>query len=555
MLFLPTQYGEDPDKKYGQDLSALGNKVKERATFCVIGIDDKGNVLGKEEGWARGNEQTISNQVNQWLDPCQTCRNITCHDTGRGWIVILSLANPGAVVKWDAVAYKAAGTTSARMVPEEIMELTVQLPGLSDKSAQPWSGAIDSGLAKAFLERVARKCPEFASDYSSQEKIDRGLSQLGIANKHAAHVLFGPCNYRVVFYDGNEAPVENRTRQGLFSLLVEDRFILEIQAWTKKQLASQDDPLPTLAIREALANAIAHASYMERDGELIIEVFQDRLVISNLSFPASRYFANRWFSRHHNTINRLLMEALRLAGFVDELGRGKGLIFSESIKQGKRPPQVFLENAGQYDRWRLVLQGGTKDQKLLRLLQRLSTRYDDRKTHIGAALVLWSGQPVTEIRKYVDGESQQAFIEVLSDMRGPIFYYEKEDRIILRRWAATLMSEGKDSKKFTLPEEENLLTFVRDLQTKHGGGYITPTRLRELGDMGHTKSEQSLASAMLKKWLADGEIERVKKGTYRFLDKTAPKIDLAELLALRLFKNDEGAGQSSDSSNVVEEGL
>ena len=53
------------------------------------------------------------------------------------------------------------------------------------------------------------------------------------------------------------------------------------------------------------------------------------------------------------TINGLLMEVLRVAGHVDELGRGKNLIFSDSIKNGKRSPEVILERAGRYDRWKL----------------------------------------------------------------------------------------------------------------------------------------------------------------------------------------------------------
>ena len=94
----------------------------------------------------------------------------------------------------------------------------------------------------------------------------------------------------------------------------------------------------------------------------------------------------------------------------------------------------------------------------------------------------------------------------------------------------------------------------RDLQTKYGGGYITPTQLRELGAMSHTKSEQSLASSMLKRWLASGEIEKVKKGTYRFVDKTTPQINLAEVLALRLFRKDEESGQSIAPPKAAEEG-
>ena len=39
------------------------------------------------------------------------------------------------------------------------------------------------------------------------------------------------------------------------------------------------------------------------------------------------------------------MEALRLAGFVDELVREK-IDFAESLRNGKKPPEVVLEGGG-----------------------------------------------------------------------------------------------------------------------------------------------------------------------------------------------------------------
>ena len=416
------------------------------------------------------------------------------------------------------------------------MELTMRLPGLTDRTAQPWTGTLDEALAKGYLGRV----PGFDTNLSTGEDIARNLGRLGIHGKEAAHILFGECSYRVVFYDAQEKPAGNHVRRGLFSLLLGDSFIDEVQTWTKTQLVANDDPYSKTALKEALANAIAHAAYTERDGDLILEVYHDRIVISNLSFPAASYFANKWFSRHHNTVNRLLMESLRLAGFVDEVGRGKGLIFSESIKGGKRPPQVFLEGAGQYNRWRLVLHGGSKDKRVLRLLERLRTHYnDDNKAQIATALVLWSGQPVGDIRKYIDGESLSAFVEVLQDLRGPVFYYEKEDRLYLRRWATVVMGEGQDSKSLTLPEEENLLRFARDFCGKFHRDYITPAQLRDLAGMGNTRSEQTLASTLLSKWLTDGEVERVRHGTYRFKARQIPFVNLADVLAGRLAKPKE----------------
>jgi hypothetical protein len=229
------------------------------------------------------------------------------------------------------------------------------------------------------------------------------------------------------------------------------------------------------------------------------------------------------------------MEALRVAGHVDELGRGKHLIFAESIKMGKRPPLVVIERAGRYDRWKLTLYGGTQDSTLLRLLDRCRSIYrDEQKALIALALVLWRDRPVSEIRNFIDGDFSRQFAQVLAGLEGPIFYYREGDRITLRRWAAILLGEGKNSKAFAPAEERNLREFAYDIRTKYHDGFITPRDLRQLAAMADTPSERVLSSAVLTKWHNQGIVKRIKRGHYRFVPKRVEPTwtfqDLLELL-------------------------
>ena len=335
--------------------------------------------------------------------------------------------------------------------------------------------------------------------------------------------MFGSCTYRVVFYDSKGFPIKNETFSGLFKIL-DGSFINDIQEWTADQLKTRTKPYPNLALKEVLANCVAHAAYIERSGDVILEIFPDRLCVSNLCMRESAFFANKWFSRAHNSVNRSLMETLRLAGFVDELGRGKNLIFAESLRHGKHPPQVIIEKGGRYDRWKLFLYGSPQDKDQLRLLHRLKQIYpDEQKALIANALVLWRGRSVTDIKQYVDGESTNLFADLLTDLNGPIFYDRKPDRIVLRRWVEVLLGEGKDSKQLSAAEEENLLEFARKLKLEYNRGYITPKELRELAGMGHTSSEKVLSSNLLKKWCDKGEIIKEKRGLYCFRQ---PKVQL-----------------------------
>lgn len=459
------------DQKNGEKISGLGNRIENGVSWLVVGIEDNGSFAGHDEPRIIKEEEKVSQHINQYLDPVQACSEVKAFEISGKWILVIKVVNPGAVVRWNHTAYKKAGTTIVAMRPDEEMELTITLPGLTDFSRQSWNGSVDEGLVGSFLRRLQTK----RADFALSNNADEVLSAIRIRNTNTARILFGDYQYRVVFYDSNESPVSNITKTGLYGLL-EDNFVLEIQKWGADSVGQSMKltSFPEHAMKESLANAVAHAAYFERNGEIIIEVFKNRVAISNLCLPEIGYFANKWFSRSHKTVNGLLMETLRLVGMVDELGRGKNLIFADSIKKGKMAPYVSLERAGRFDRWRLYLYGGVPNNIHLRLFKRLKEIYhSENKALIAQALILWNKQPVTQIRNYIDSESVPLFAEVLRDLDGPIFFYEKEDKIVLQRWVRILLEEGKDSKSFTAAEEEQFYKYAYDMQSKYHGFLLT----------------------------------------------------------------------------------
>jgi hypothetical protein len=522
------------DQRHGEKISGLGNRVENKVSWMAIGIEDDGRFAGHDEQRIIKEEEKVSQHINNCLDPVQACFAVKTFEVSGNWILVIKIVNPGAVVRWNHTAYKKAGTTIVAMRPDEEMELTIKLPGLTDFSRQSWEGPVDLGLVDSFMNRLRTKRADFLDSNAPVTNADEILSAIRINNTNTSRILFGDYQYRVVFYDGNESPITNVTRNGLYGLLKDD-FVSEIQNW------GADFPGPSMkynsfpehALKEALANAVAHAAYFERNGEIIIEVFKNRVVISNLCLPEIGYFANKWFSRSHKTVNGLLMETLRLAGIVDELGRGKSLIFADSIKKGKRPPYVSLERAGRFDRWRLCLYGGAPSNIQLRLFKRIKEIYhSDNKALIAHALILWNKQSVSQIKSYIDSESVPLFAEVLRDLDGPIFFYEKEDRIVLQRWVRVLLEEGKDSKSFTAAEEEQFYKFAYDMQSRYHDFLLTTKEFRKLANMGDTKSEIVLSSTLLKKWVSEDKVEKVRKGVYKFRDTTPKAVQLNRLLDL-----------------------
>jgi len=506
---------ESWDKKYGKDISALGNKLDKKCCWLIIGVRDNGELLGLAEQKARQIEQILSQQINEYLDPVQACKQISCCEVDGNWIVVSRIENPGDVVYWDSYAYIASGTTSRILEPEEILELRIRLPGLTDYSAQPTRSEYNEDLITAFLQKIKRI--EHSAEVD-EEPTDT-LQKLNIYEKQVARILFGECSFRLIKYDKSINPTSNIRYRGLYRMLTLE-FQKEIQTWTAEQLNVKNQPFPERALHEALANAVAHAAYFEQDGDIILELYPDHISISNLCIRDSIYFANRWFSRSHKTINSLLMEVLRIANHVDELGRGKSLIFSDSIRNGKRAPEVFIERAGKYKRWKLLLYGGMTDDVGLRLLERIREVYkDEQKALIAFSLVLWRDKKVQEIRNYIDGDFSRQFAEVLSSLNGPIFYHKQEDKIALTRWAQVLLGEGRDSKGLSTAEEKWIKELVYTMCAKLHEHEITPQRLRSFTQMSNTSSEKSLSSKILTQWHREKLLRKVGRGKYQWVQK------------------------------------
>ncbi|HOW36441.1 MAG TPA: hypothetical protein PL155_08530 [Candidatus Omnitrophota bacterium] len=530
------------DVDYGRKVCGLANKIGFSNAWLVIGMKDDGILVGNNEAWAKNCEQVVSQHANQFLNPIQAIKQISCHQINQSWIVVIHVQPPGAVTYWQGIPYKASGTTFAAMIPEEIMQLTVSLPGLEDFSAQEWKGRCEASLVAGFAETVSTKRSEAQFVDLSKRTADDVLTRLAIVDKNVVRILFGDFKFRIVYYNDSNEPVENSSQQGLIRLLSSE-FMQSIQRWGLKNIQTESgaeitlESYPSKALREALANTVAHCAYFERQGEVVVEVYPAKLSISNLCLPESAHFANKWFSRSRNTVNRLLMETLRLGGYVDELGRGKNLIFCESIKAGLKPPIVEIEKAGQYSRWRLQLFGASRDPIQLKLLQRIKDLYkDEYKAMVAYALVLWSNLPVSRISQFIDGESRAYFEEILQDIDGPVFFYQKEDKLILHRWVRVLMEEGKDAKSFTLAEEEGLRNFAYEMCTKYEHGYITPKELRRLAHLGESNSEQQLSSELLSKWRKEGHVEFLRRGKYRFKEPVKPPEAWSALLD-RLLKD------------------
>ncbi len=503
----------DWNKSYGEKLSMLCNGYPENDCFLIVGVEDNGAVAGHNEAWLSTTLGIISQHCNQYLDPSISLLDITTEDVNGSKIVICHVRSPGVVVKWNRTAFRGKGTTKIKMSQEDIMELNLSLPGFTDASKKQIDFVAQENLVVDF-------CTMADVNYDH-----RVLSRYSLENTRAGKLLFGNSKFRVVKYDNHSEVLINETRYGLLNLLTMNTFD-EIRRYYADS-GTEANRITDGILREALGNCVGHAAYIENDGELIIEMYPNRIVFSNLAYTEYSSLANKWFSSAHKSPNGFLMEALRLGRRVDELGRGKKKLLSECLINGFIPPVVTVSEAGRFKRWSLQINIQDNGERYTMIRESLLNYYgsDKEKALIAYALVLWSNKAFSEIKNYFDMHESKLAAEIVSDFNGPVFYWEEKDRLVLHRWVKILIEEGKSSKEFTHYEELELYKRCLEFYNKFYRGLLTPAEFRETAHLSNSNSDKSLSSRILSKWVNEGKLEKIKRGTYKLTDSTKVEIE------------------------------
>jgi predicted HTH transcriptional regulator len=510
----------DWSREHGEKISMLTNGQPEYNCFLVVGVEDDGSLSGHDESWLASKLEVLSQHCNQYLDPSVTLLDITTEDVDGSKLIICTIKNPGIVVKWGNYAFAGNGTTKKKLAPEQILELNLSLPGLTDVSKQ----SVEFTPIIALVQDLrAILGDDYREGYLEKYHLD---------NTKCGELLFGNTKYRVVKYDQVGEVVSNETRLGLFGLL-SNSMNDEVRTYYS-DFISDSTRITDSLLREAIGNCVGHAAFKDNFGEIIIELHPSRIVISNLAFPEYTSLANKWFSSAHKSPNPFLMETLRMAKKVDELGRGKKKLLSECLSNGFNAPVVTITDAGRYKRWTLQIIFEENDERFMNIERSLSKQYQSQpeKIIIAYALILWHQKPFSEIRRYFDNHESKVAAEVISDIKGPVFFWEERDSIVLHRWVKLLIEEGKSSKEFTHHEELELYKRCLSLHNKYHGGLITPAEFRELAHLSNSSSDMSLSSRIMKKWTNENKLQKVKRGTYKFTERTVIEIEKSELLKL-----------------------
>ena len=337
----------------------------------MIGVDDSGRPIGK--ALDAGLHRRLWEVVNNVESPGSI--EMGRLDVGGTEVAVVSVGRrrQGLAQTSDGTVLVRRGKQNLPLTGAALMELVSQRVHDSfDSSLSRWPlSAADPGL-------LSRLCDAFGIDAGLSER-DRAdaLEERGMAVRRGGETVltkagalflvtgaaaeFGKCFVEVLRFPGHGAEHDRRETFGgtpaeqvdAATRWVDDElgFDLVVVGRRRHELRR----LPTRALREAIANAVAHRDYQLAGSAVEVRVTpQEVTVTSPGGFVAPVTSKN--LDSAHAARNRRVIQALRAFGLAEDAGRGIRVIVDE-MANDLRPGPAFAEHPEGHVTVRLPIEG------------------------------------------------------------------------------------------------------------------------------------------------------------------------------------------------------
>jgi ATP-dependent DNA helicase RecG len=273
------------------------------------------------------------------------------------------------------------------MDPSEQMRLREDRLGI-DWSARE-SDVEPASLSAAALDEARSLLGKFADERRRLARLGnpellRALGVVGPKGRplHAGVVLFGePAGVALVYQfqatPGGEPKSIERLRQPLvlafqraMALMQARRNVTPVNLPDGQQIQIED--FPTLAAREALANAVIHRDYHLREPVNVIHS-PELLVVTSPGPLVSGVTPENILTHPSKPRNPCLMNAARVLGLAEEVGRGVDRMYREMISSGRDLPRI----ESFHDHVRVSLAGGRANTQVARFVAQLPEQERD----------------------------------------------------------------------------------------------------------------------------------------------------------------------------------
>ena len=258
-----------------------------------------------------------------YLNPSAIVQSILIESFEKKYFIVIEVITPPSIVSWNQKYYKRNGSSTVEMSPGEKKQLELKRPGF-DFSNLKYEGGINSSLVLDFASFL----PKDNGDWMKLSS-DEVLSKLNIKNRNVAGILFGDFSFRLVHYKADFEVLDQKETKGFISLITREFYtaysIMDTKEiyYIKIRLIicyGRKNHIQMMPLREVLVNAVAHSAFENRGGGIKVELYPDRIEVSNHCLQEAEAFINKRFSKD---------------SFFSKY------VFNESIKNGK-----FFRRAG-----------------------------------------------------------------------------------------------------------------------------------------------------------------------------------------------------------------
>lgn len=368
---------ESTTVEWKQSLAEKDDIIKTIAAFAnteggkiFVGVSDAGELKGIALG--KGAIENFTNAIHQNLDPMLHPKITPLKIIGKQILVVDVVRSMDKAVLAFGRPYKRVGKSTVKMSKAEYERLILEKHKAElSFDSQPCKGAKAADISKEKLLAFIKKAKEERGlGVSPQAPVMDILSRLKLTTKdkkitNAAILLFGkdPQDFflqaelkaiRFRGYDVTGEMIDFKTIGADAITLLEkaENFIFEhipMKAWIESgKLQRQEKWLyPPKAIREALANALAHRDYRS-SAKVQVRIFDDRMEIWNPGIlPPELTFEK--LKRTHESVpsNPLIARAFFWIKYAEEVGTGTNKIVQWCKKWGLADPR-FEEAGGSF---------------------------------------------------------------------------------------------------------------------------------------------------------------------------------------------------------------
>ena len=316
----------------------------------VIGITDKGNVVGVED--TKQLRLNIENAINDSIHPRPYYEIDVVTQNGFDLLVIRVFKGDFTPYLYERKAYQRLDTSTIEVDKTQYDELVLLGKNLTYE-------ALAYGSADLRFELLEKKLKDSIDIREVDENILKalGMYKNGLYNNAAALLAdknkFNEIGLDLICYEDNSL-LEIKDRVQLFGVSIIEHYE-KCMSFYYKHVNKRDiiksekrvsfEEIPFVAYREAIANAIVHRDY-SKSGHNRIEFFHDRIELVSIGgLPvgiSEEEFINGNFTLPRN---RIMMDVFFRMGLIEKLGTGIRRIKSVYSMYDESPSFEVMKNS------------------------------------------------------------------------------------------------------------------------------------------------------------------------------------------------------------------